>query len=264
MGKSGLIGKKISATFSSTGTPSIFLHPAEGFHGDLGVVESHDTAILISNSGETEEVIRVLPYLKENGNRTIAFSGKGNSTLSKNCDIYLDISVSKEACPLQLAPTSSTTATLVIGDALAVALMEIRGFQEENFARFHPGGSLGKRLLLKVSDVMSSDNLPICEKSSSIKSVIETISKSRFGLVVVLEEKSIFGVITDGDIRRAMENSEEKFFSLSAYQVANRNPKTISPKAKLSEAEEFMLEKKINSLLVVEEELIGIIQIYDI
>jgi arabinose-5-phosphate isomerase len=266
MGKSGIIGKKISATLSSTGTPSIFLHPAEAYHGDLGVVESRDIAILISNSGETDEVIKVLPYLKENGNRTISMSGNSLSTLAKNCHLHLDISVSKEACPLQLAPTSSTTATLVMGDALAVALMEKRGFREENFARFHPGGSLGKRLLTKVVDIMKKDDLPVCSRDSSIKEVIHTISKNRFGLVVVLEDSEVWGVITDGDIRRAMEREEEsRFFSLRAEDIATKDPKTISKERKLTDAEEVMVDMKINSLLVVENrKLSGIIQIYDL
>jgi arabinose-5-phosphate isomerase len=263
VGKSGLIGKKISATLSSTGTPSIFLHPTEAYHGDLGVIEKNDIVFLISNSGESDEVLQILPFLKQQGNVTVAMSGKENSTLSKNTDYFLNIGVEKETCPLQLAPTSSTTATLVMGDAIAVALMEVRGFKDEDFARFHPGGSLGKRLLTKVSDVMFKNNLPICERETGIKKVIEEISRGKHGLVVVLQDESIVGIITDGDIRRSMEKNEENFFKLLAKDIMTENPKIISPETKMAEAEDFMKTHKINSLLVEENsKLVGIIQIF--
>ncbi len=189
IGKSGIIGKKISATMSSTGTPSFFLHPSEAYHGDLGMVEKSDIVLLISNSGESDEVLRVIPFLKSNGNKIIGMSGNVNSTLAKNSDYHLNIGVEKEACPLQLAPTSSTTATLVMGDALAVVLMKLRDFKERDFAKFHPGGSLGRRLLTKVEDVMHKRSLPICPRDTDIKDVIQIVSKGKLGLVVVLDRE---------------------------------------------------------------------------
>jgi arabinose-5-phosphate isomerase len=266
MGKSGIIGKKISATLSSTGTPSFFLHPAEAYHGDLGVVEKNDVILLISNSGETDEVLKLIPFFKSNKNKTISMSGNQNSTLAKNTDYHLNIGVEKEACPLQLAPTSSTTATLVMGDALAVTLMKMRDFKDVDFAKFHPGGSLGKRLLSKVSDVMKKENLPICEKSTSSKEIIHQISFGKVGSVVVLDNEKIVGVITDGDIRRAMEMKEETFFSLTAENLMSKNPKTVSKNQNLEEASEIMNKYKINSLLVLDEKekFVGIVQMYDL
>jgi arabinose-5-phosphate isomerase len=266
MGKSGIIGKKISATLSSTGTPSFFLHPAEAYHGDLGVVEKNDVILLISNSGETDEVLKLIPFFKSNRNKTISMSGNHNSTLAKNTDYHLNIGVEKEACPLQLAPTSSTTATLVMGDALAVTLMKMRDFKDVDFAKFHPGGSLGKRLLSKVSDVMKKENLPICEKSTSSKEIIHQISFGKVGSVVVLDNEKIVGVITDGDIRRAMEMKEETFFSLTAENLMSKNPKTVSKNQNLEEASEIMNKYKINSLLVLDEKekFVGIVQMYDL
>ncbi len=265
MGKSGLIGKKIAATMASTGTPSFFLHPAEAYHGDLGMVEKSDIVILISNSGETDEILRVIPFLKSQKNIIIGMSGDINSTLAKNSTYHLNIGVKKEACPLQLAPTSSTTATLVMGDALAIALMKIRGFRDSDFAQFHPGGSLGRRLLTKVEDVMKSANLPICREDSSIKDIISIVSGYKLGLVVVMELDDIIGIITDGDIRRAMESMEERFFSLKAKDLMSKNPKRIEPTTKLVEAQKMMERYKVNSLLVSKNyKLIGIVQIYDL
>ncbi|EJF07468.1 KpsF/GutQ family protein [Thiovulum sp. ES] len=266
MGKSGIIGKKISATLSSTGTASFFLHPAEAYHGDLGVVEKDDVILLISNSGETDEILKIVPFFKKYGNKIISMSGNPNSTLAKNTDFHLNIGVEKEACPLQLAPTSSTTATLVMGDALAVALMKMRDFKDVDFAKFHPGGSLGKRLLSKISDVMKKENLPICEKSTSSKEIIHQISFGKVGSVVVLENEQIIGVITDGDIRRAMETKEETFFSLKAEDLMSKNPKTIYENQNLEEASEVMNKYKINSLLVLDEKenFVGIVKMYDL
>ena len=265
MGKSGLIGKKIAATMASTGTPSFFLHPAEAYHGDLGMVEKSDIVLLISNSGETDEILRVIPFLKSQKNIIIGMSGDINSTLAKNSTYHLNIGVKKEACPLQLAPTSSTTATLVMGDALAIALMKIRGFRDSDFAQFHPGGSLGRRLLTKVEDVMKSANLPICREDSSIKDIISIVSGYKLGLVVVMELDDIIGIITDGDIRRAMESMEERFFSLKAKDLMSKNPKRIEPTTKLVEAQKMMERYKVNSLLVSKNyKLIGIVQIYDL
>ncbi len=265
MGKSGLIGKKIAATMASTGTPSFFLHPAEAYHGDLGMIEKSDIVLLISNSGETDEILRVIPFLKSQKNIIIGMSGDIDSTLAKNSTYHLNIKIDKEACPLQLAPTSSTTATLVMGDALAIALMKIRGFRDSDFAHFHPGGSLGRRLLTKVEDVMKSKNLPICRKDSSIKDIISIVSGYKLGLVVVMEEDNIIGIITDGDIRRTMESMEEKFFSLKAKDLMTLNPKSINPTSKLIDAQKMMKEYKVNSLLVsINHKLIGIVQIYDL
>jgi len=266
MGKSGIIGKKIAATMASTGTPSFFLHPAEAYHGDLGMIEREDIVLLISNSGETDEILKLIPFLKEQQNIIVAMSGKVDSTLAKNATYHLNISVEKEACPLQLAPTSSTTATLVMGDALAISLMSLRGFKESDFAQFHPGGSLGRRLLTRIEDVMKSENLPIVERTSSVKEIINRMSKGRLGLAIVLEEHEIVGVITDGDIRRAMEEFEDSFFRLKAEDLMSKNPKTVKRREKLLKAQELMNQFKVNSLLVVNEDnlLCGVVQIYDL
>jgi len=267
MGKSGIIGKKISATMASTGTPSFFLHPAEAYHGDLGMIGADDIVLLISNSGETDEVLKLIPFLKSQGNIIIGMSGNINSTLAKNSNYHLNIHITKEACPLQLAPTSSTTATLVMGDALAIALMKLRDFKDRDFAQFHPGGSLGRRLLTTVADVMHKDNLPICNKESGVKEIIQIVSEGKLGLSVVIEDNNILGIITDGDIRRAMESKEEQFFTLKAKDLMTQNPKTINSEAKLMDAQTMMSNNKVNSLLVVNSnnnKLIGIVQIYDL
>ena len=265
MGKSGIIGKKISATMASTGTPSFFLHPAEAYHGDLGMIEKDDIVLLISNSGETDEVLKLIPFLKSQKNTIVAMSGNINSTLAKNATYHLNISVEKEACPLQLAPTSSTTATLVMGDALAIALMKLRNFKETDFAQFHPGGSLGRRLLTTVADVMKKDTLPIVSMDSSIQEIISTISEARLGLVVVIDNENIQGIITDGDIRRAMEELQETFFTLTASKLMSKNPKSIESKERLTKAQKLMTKSKVNSLLVVDSnKLVGVVQIYDL
>ncbi|MDC0933371.1 KpsF/GutQ family sugar-phosphate isomerase [Arcobacteraceae bacterium] len=266
MGKSGIIGKKIAATLASTGTPSFFLHPGEAYHGDLGMIEKDDIVLLISNSGETDEVLKLIPFLKSQENVVIAMSGKPNSTLAQNSNYHLNISIDKEACPLQLAPMSSTTATLVMGDAIAAALMKIRDFKDENFALFHPGGSLGRRLLTKIKDVMKKDNLPTCNENSIVKDIIHTITDGKCGLVVVTQSNKIQGIITDGDIRRVMESQEEKFFSLNAKDIMTTSAKLISEESKLIEASDIMSENKINSLVVINKnsELSGIVQMYDL
>jgi len=266
MGKSGLIGKKIAATLASTGTPSFFLHPGEAYHGDLGMIEKGDILLLISYSGETDEILRLIPFLKSQGNVTLSMSGNPLSTLAKNTTFHLNIAITKEACPLQLAPTSSTTATLVMGDALAVALMGLRGFEESDFAQFHPGGSLGRRLLATVEDVMKKENLPICSPHHGIKEVIHAITDGKCGLVVIVHEGHIHGVITDGDIRRAMEMRQDQFFDLKASDIMSQNPKTTLYSTKLAIASEAMNQYKINTLLVVDDDqkLIGIVQMYDL
>ena len=227
MGKSGIVGKKIAATLASTGTPSFFLHPGEAYHGDLGMVEKEDIVLLISNSGETDEVLKIIPFLKHQKNTTISMSGNPDSSLAKNTDFHLNISVNVEACPLQLAPTSSTTSTMVMGDALAVALMKLRDFKDVNFARFHPGGSLGKRLLQNVSDVMKKDSLPLITPNESIKKVINILSSGKCGIAVVVNDNGIIGVISDGDIRRAMESNESNFFALNALDIMTKEPHTV-------------------------------------
>ena len=266
MGKSGIIGKKIAATLASTGTPSFFLHPGEAYHGDLGMIEENDVVLLISNSGETDEVLKLIPFLKHQKNCTISMSGNNDSTLAKNTNYHLNIAVEKEACPLFLAPTSSTTATLVMGDALAVTLMKLRDFKEENFAKFHPGGSLGRRLLTTVGDVMKKHELPITNSNATIKEVIQRITEGKLGLVVVTDENGINGVITDGDIRRAMESKEKEFFGLLAKDLMSHYPKLIDESEKLITASTIMSENKINSLLVVNamNDFVGVVQMYDL
>ncbi len=266
MGKSGIIGKKIAATLASTGTPSFFLHPGEAYHGDLGMIEKEDIVLLISNSGETDEVLKIIPFLKSQGNITISMSGNPKSTLGSNTDYHLNIAIGKEACPLSLAPMSSTTATLVMGDAIAAALMKLRDFKDENFAKFHPGGSLGRRLLTTVASVMKNDNLPVCTSELSIKDIIHKITNGKCGLVVVIDNEKIKGIITDGDIRRAMETKENEFFSLQAKDLMSTNPKLIQSTEKLIKASEVMSDAKINSLVVVDtnEKLTGIVQMYDL
>ncbi len=260
MGKSGIIGKKIAASFASTGTPSFFMHPGEAFHGDLGMVKPEDIFIAISNSGETEEVIKLLPFLRDNGNFIIAITGKKDSTLASNSQCHLDIAVPKEACRLQLAPTSSTTATLAMGDALTVALMEERKFQPENFARFHPGGSLGRRLLSKVRDEMISNDIPHVESHATFTEIVHTISHSGLGLTLV-NTSSGYGVITDGDLRRAMDKYGKSVFDLVAQQIASFSPIYISSDSNVQVAYEKMAEKGITSLLVIDNhDIVGILK----
>ncbi|KUJ74659.1 arabinose-5-phosphate isomerase [Thiomicrospira sp. XS5] len=262
MGKSGLIGKKIMATLASTGTPCFFMHPGEAFHGDLGMVSPEDVFLAISNSGETEEVIKLIPFLKDNGNTIISMTGRPESTLAKNSEFHLNIAVPQEACPHQLAPTSSTTATLVMGDALAVALMEARDFQPQDFARFHPGGSLGRKLLTRVKHEMKSENLPFIPATASMKEIIHTMTDGRLGLCIVNDGE---GIITDGDLRRQMEENTETFLQKTAGDIMKRQPKTIDADARLSDAEEMMTQQKITSLLVSEQNrIVGVIQIYDL
>ena len=266
MGKSGNIGKKISATLASTGTPSLFVHPAEANHGDLGMITHDDIVLSISYSGETEEMIQLLPYLKEKKITLISMTGNPRSTLASHSDHHLNISVKKEACPLQLAPTSSTTATLVMGDALAVALMKQRDFQPEDFALLHPGGSLGKRLLTKVEHLMSKDKLPVVGSSTPLSKVISVMSEGRLGMAIVCENKKLKGIITDGDLRRAIEKYHEKLFKLQAKNIMTQNPRTISKDAKAIEAEELCNKYKITSLVVTDknQSVTGVFQIYNL
>lgn len=261
MGKSGIIGKKIAASFASTGTPSFFMHPGEAFHGDLGMVKPEDIFIAISNSGETDEVLKLLPYLRDNNNFLIAITGNNKSTLAGNAQCHLNVSVPKEACHLQLAPTASTTATLVMGDALTVALMEKRNFQAEHFARFHPGGSLGRRLLSKVKDEMISNDLPIVNPHELLISVISNISEYKLGFTLVIDNKDNISIITDGDLRRAIEKHGKNSFDLKASDIANVNPLSISLDSNIHQAYELMDEKKVSTLIVKDKgKLVGIIK----
>ena len=266
MGKSGLVGRKIAATLASTGTPSFFLHPGEAYHGDLGMIEAGDIVLALSNSGQTDEVLRLIPYLQECGNTVIAMTGNAGSTLAKNSTYHLDVSVKSEACPLSLAPTCSTTAQLAMGDALAVALMNERGFRAEDFARFHPGGSLGRRLLTRVGDVMRSEHLPTASPSSRLGEVIITISDARMGVAVILDEWKIAGIVTDGDVRRAMLKYGARFFDITADEIMTRTPKTVSVADRLTDAEQLMQDNKIHSLIVVDRDgkLAGIVELYDL
>ncbi|MBN2821346.1 MAG: KpsF/GutQ family sugar-phosphate isomerase [Bacteroidales bacterium] len=265
MGKSGIIGMKMAATFASLGTPSFFLHPAEAYHGDLGMIGKEDAVLAISNSGETEEILKLIPFIKSNGNVLISLTGNSKSTLAVNSNYHIDVSVEQEACPHQLAPSSSTTNALVVGDALAITLSQLRNFQPENFAQFHPGGSLGKKLLSTVADFMKKENLPVCTLDAKLIDVIQVISEGKAGLAVVMDSQKIKGIITDGDIRRAMEKNQHAFFQMKASDIKTENPKTISPAEKLHVAERIFSENKITTLLVAREsQLEGIIQIYDL
>jgi arabinose-5-phosphate isomerase len=264
IGKSGLIGKKIAATLSSTGTPSFFLHPGEAFHGDLGMVSSTDVVLLISYSGETDEVLKLIPYLKWNKNIMIAITGNPASTVAKNCSYHLNIKIEREACPLELAPTSSTTAALVMGDALAIALMESRNFQQHDFARFHPGGSLGRKLLVKVKDLMRTDKLPFINEEASFMDLLLRMSEGRLGMVMVGDAFRISGVVTDGDLRRALLKHPDTS-TLTISEIMTVNPVIIDDNEFVGYAEQLMLEKKITTLLVGSAQnrsITGVYQIY--
>ena len=265
MGKSGLVGKKIAATLASTGTPSFFMHPGEAYHGDLGMIESEDVIIAISNSGETEELIRLLSFFKENQNIVVAMASRSDSTLAVHANYFLDIGISKEACPLELAPTTSTTVTMALGDALAVALMKARDFKAENFARFHPGGSLGRKLLVKVKDVMKKDNLPVLGLDAPFEEVISIISGGLLGIGIVVDDKKLAGVITDGDIRRVLQKEGAKALTKKAKDFYTPNPLTIDMNEKIIKADELMQERKVTALIAMDEDrFAGVLHLYDL
>ncbi|WP_250322664.1 KpsF/GutQ family sugar-phosphate isomerase [Campylobacter lari] len=265
MGKSGHIGAKIAATLASTGTPSFFMHPGEALHGDLGMLTSEDVLLAISNSGETEEVLKLIPVIKKRKIPLIVMTGNQNSTLAKQADIFINIAVKKEACPLQLAPTSSTTATLAMGDAIAVALMRAKNFRPDDFALFHPGGSLGRKLLTRVSDLMVSNNLPIVSPESEFNELVDVMTSGKLGLCIVLENEKLVGIITDGDLRRALRANDKPRFDFKAKEIMSESPKTIEASAMASEAEELMLKYKIKEIVVTQnEKIVGIIQLYAI
>lgn len=266
IGKSGIIGKKIAATLASTGTYAVFMNSAEGLHGDLGMITPQDVVIAISNSGNSDEVISILPSVKKIGAKLIAMTGNANSRLGKEADIILDIGVEREACPMNLAPTSSTTSTLVMGDALAVLLIKEREFKPENFAVYHPGGSLGRRLLMRVKDVMHKEKLPIVSEESHIDDVILTMTNKRLGVVCVVENGEMVGIITEGDIRRALQK-KEKFFSMLAKDIMVRNFISTCEETMALDALDLMenRESQISVLPVLKDrEVVGIVRIHDL
>ena len=264
VGKSGHIGAKIAATLSSTGTPSFFISPLDVFHGDLGVMTSDDVVLAISNSGQTDELLRFLPFLIEKKIPVIGMSGNPASLLAKYATVHLNVAVKSEACPLGLAPTSSTTATLAMGDAIACALIEARHFKASDFARFHPVGTLGKRLLTKARDVMKEDNLPVVPLDMKLGEAVIHVSNGRLGLCVAIDNGRVAGIITDGDVRRAMESSQDKFFQLSVKDIMTRTPKVVLPDEKIEKIVSIMHQNKIHSVLVVDNDahLLGIVDSY--
>jgi len=264
VGKSGHIGAKIAATLASTGTPSFFINPLDVYHGDLGVMSKGDVVLAISNSGQTDELLRFIPMVLHMQIPIIGMSGNPQSLLAKYSTCHLNVSVEKEACPLNLAPTSSTTAALVMGDALAVALMEKRNFQPQDFAQFHPGGELGKRLLTTAQDVMITEHLPILSSDMHLGEAIILVSKGKLGLGVAVKDNQIEGLITDGDIRRAMEKWQAEFFNRTVADIMTRTPKTVGPQTKISEIQRIMNKNKIHNVLVVDDanHLLGIVDRY--
>ena len=270
MGKSGLISQKIAATMSSTGTPSHFVHPADAFHGDLGMITKDDVVLMISNSGETNELLQIIPALKKKMIPTIGMFGKEDSTLFSNVDHALDTSVEKEACPLDLTPTASTTATLAMGDALAVALLENRGFDAHDFAELHPGGSLGKKLLLSVDQLVHKDeDIPFVDDHTSLKDALLTISEKGLGITGVLDKSdTLVGIITDGDIRRGIEQNGNNIFDKTAKDFMSPDPKVISSDILAITALELMEKYNITSLFVYSSKNLkkpdGVIHIHDI
>ena len=262
VGKSGLIGSKIAATLASTGTPSFFIHPTEALHGDLGMIGKEDSVIAISYSGESEELIKILPHIKRFEVPLIAMTGDKNSTLARYADVVLNIKVSKEACPLNVAPTSSTTLTLAMGDALAVCLMKKRNFTKEDFASFHPGGSLGKKLFIKVKDLMKRE-FPIASEDDSLKEAIIKMTEGKLGHLLFLDGKKVKAILSDGDLRRAMM-SEDFDLEKKAIEYATFNPKTINVDTLASDALRFMEENKIQLLPVTDNEgnVVGALHIH--
>jgi arabinose-5-phosphate isomerase len=255
MGKSGHIAKKIFATFVSTGTPSMFMHPSEAFHGDLGMIKPEDIFFAISNSGETNEIVQLLPFIKENGNKLISMTGNQNSTLSKLSHCHLDIGVKSEACPLNLAPTTSTTVSLVLGDAIAVALMKANGFNQENFAKFHPGGTLGRKLLMNVSD--NAAKAVYINANDTMLEILAALASSTSGLVIVGSPDDFKGIITDGDIKKSLsEYKQSIIFTLTANDLMTRNPITISSETKCTDADLIMEKNRVNSLILLNDNVV--------
>jgi arabinose-5-phosphate isomerase len=265
MGKSGHIARKIASTLASTGTPAYFVHPAEASHGDLGMITRDDVMIALSHSGESPELLAIVPLIKRQGATLIAMTGAASSTLAREADAHLNAAVSEEACPLGLAPTASTTAALALGDALAVALLEARGFGTEDFARSHPGGSLGRRLLTHVSDIMrSGGNIPRVDESASVPDAVMEISRKGLGMTAVMRHERVVGIFTDGDLRRALEKDDLR--NLGVAQVMSRNPRTVLPSQLAVDAVKLMEDHQISQILVVDqnEKLVGALNMHDL
>lgn len=261
VGKSGHIAAKVAATLSSTGTPAFYVSPLDLYHGDLGVMAPDDVVVAISHSGQTDELLRFIPFLLEEHIPLIGISSNPESLLARHSTCHVNVGIRTEACPLNLAPTSSTTATLAMGDALACALIERRNFKERDFARFHPGGTLGKRLLTKACDIMRSDDLPMIRPEMPLGEAVIHVSKGRLGLCVITEGERILGIITDGDVRRAMQNLQERFFHVPVSEVMTRSPKCVAPDTKITDILRVMQDNKIHAVLVVDGErrLVGIV-----
>ena len=268
MGKSGHIARKIAATLASTGTPAFYVHPGEAAHGDLGMITDGDIVLALSYSGESDEVLTVLPVLKRQGNRIITITGRPKSTMAREADVHLDVSVPAEACPLALAPTSSTTATLAMGDALAVALLEARGFTADDFARSHPAGALGRRLLLHISDVMHAGNdVPRVPAHATISQALVEISQKRLGMTAVVDDEGrLLGLFTDGDLRRTLDDAAVDIRTTRIDTVMTRAPRTIAPTALAAEAAQLMETHKIGGLLVVDDaaRVVGALNVHDL
>ena len=264
VGKSGHIGAKIAATLSSTGTPSFFINPLDVFHGDLGVMTPDDVVLAISNSGQTDELLRFIPMVLQMHIPIIGMSGNPDSLLAKYSTCHLNVGVEKEACPLNLAPTSSTMAQLAMGDALAIALIEKRNFQPRDFAQFHPGGELGKRLLTTAQDVMRTEDMPILPPEMHLGEAIILVSKGKLGLGIAMVNDKIEGLITDGDIRRAMEKWQAEFFDRTVSDIMTRTPKTVKADTKITEIQKIMNKYKVHSVLVVDDDnhLLGVVDHY--
>ena len=264
VGKSGNIGAKIAATLSSTGTPAFFVNPLDVYHGDLGVMTKDDVVLALSNSGQTDELLRFIPMVLHMNIPIIGMSANPNSLLAKYSSAHLKVWVEKEACPLNLAPTSSTTAALVMRDALAIALMRVRNFKPQDFAQFHPGGELGKRLLTTAQDVMRSDELPIIPKDMHLGEAIIHVSKGKLGLGVSLDNGKVIGLITDGDIRRAMERWQAEFFDHTVSDIMTKEPKIVLPTTKITEIQQIMQQNKVHTVLVCDAErhLLGVVDHY--
>jgi len=264
MGKSGLIGRKIASTLASTGTPSFFVHPGEAYHGDLGMITDRDTVVLLSYSGETEEVVRLLPHLDRLGVPTLALVGRVDSTIGRFAQVALDVSVEREACPNNLAPTNSTLTALAMGDALSVALIGVKRFRAEDFARFHPGGALGRRLLTRVKDVMHRGDLPLLAPQQTVRDSLFTMTRGRLGLALVMDDKRLCGILTDGDLRRAMQR-HGNVLDLPISEIMTDRPICIGEDALLEDAEEAMKRRKVKALVVLDAQgnVSGLLEIFD-
>ena len=265
VGKSGHVGAKIAATLSSTGTPAVFVNPLDAYHGDLGVITKDDVVLALSNSGQTDELLRFVPIIIHMEVPIIGMSGNPQSLLAKYSTYHINVKVEKEACPLNLAPTSSTTAALAMGDALAICLMELRDFKPRDFAQFHPGGELGKRLLTTAGDVMLTENLPFLSPAMHLGEAIIKVSAGKLGLGIALnDDETVAGIITDGDIRRAMERWQAGFFDHTVNDIMTRTPKTVTTKARISEIQSIMHSNKIHNVLVTDADnhVVGVVDSY--